>query len=134
MRGQLCQVFGSDLKILVDGHIRYPDAFIVCRPVASGDKVVTDPVVVFEVLSPSTTRTDLVVKNAEYRATASIQRYVVLMQTGAGATVFCRKGEEWVTEILTGPEAMLQLPEVAIEVPLAEFFANVAFEPDVEEA
>ncbi len=36
------------------GSIRYPDAFVVCSPVLRNETVVTDPVVVFEVLSPST--------------------------------------------------------------------------------
>ena len=51
---------------------------MVCSPVAPRAKVVSDPVVVFEVLSDSTSSNDLVVKNEENRETPSIRRYVVL--------------------------------------------------------
>ncbi len=125
LRGMRCQAHGSELKIQVAGRIRYPEAFVVCTPVPPRSKVVTDPVVVFEVLSDGTANDDLVVKNAEYRATLSIQRYVVLQQTHAGATVFARKGEDWVTELVSGGEALLRMPEIGIEIPLAELYIDV---------
>ncbi len=125
LRGKPRRPYGSELKIEVAGRIRYPEAFVVCTPVPPRLKVVTDPVVVFEVLSDGTANDDLVIKNAEYRATPSIQRYVILQQTHAGAIVFARKGEDWVTELLTGDEAMLRMPEIGIEIPLAEIYADL---------
>lgn len=124
LRGKPYQPYGSELKIFVAGSIRYPEAFVVCTPVPPDAKVVTEPVVVFEVLSPSSVNTDLVTKNAEYRATPSVRRYVVLQQTHAGATVFARKGEDWIAEPLSG-DAVLRMPEIGIEVPLAEFYIDV---------
>ena len=50
------------------------------------------PVVVFEVLSPSTSRTDRIEKLREYQATPSIQRYVILEQDSIAAMVFSRHG------------------------------------------
>ena len=125
LRGKPCQPHGSELKILVDGHIRYPDAFVVCTPVPPKATVVADPVVVFEILSESSSHTDLIVKNAEYRACASVQRYVVLEQTQRGAMVFARKAEDWVNQTLAGEAAVLVLPEIGIEIPLAEFYVDV---------
>jgi Uma2 family endonuclease len=125
LRGKPCRPHGSDLKIEVAGRIRYPDAFVVCTPVAPRQTVVTDPVVVFEVPSEGTANSDLVEKNAEYRAIPSIQRYVILEQTHAAAIVFVRKGEDWVSEIVTGDAAVLRLPEIGIEIPLAEIYIDV---------
>lgn len=132
LRGKPCQPFGSMLKILVDGRIRYPDVFVVCTPVAPKTTVVADPVAVFEILSDSTSHDDLVVKNAEYRACPSIRRYVTLEQTHAGALVFARKGEDWVAEPLAGDGAVLRLPELGIEIPLAEFYADVPLAAEAE--
>lgn len=128
LRGQRCQLYTADLKIRVAGSIRYPDAFVVCSPVPHGTPVVTDPVVVFEVLSPSTASTDIGVKNEEYRDTPSIQRYVMLAQDQQRAIVFAREGDDWVGHIVSG-EAVLQMPEIGIEVPLAEIYEGLAFEP-----
>jgi Uma2 family endonuclease len=125
LRGKPCRPHGSDLKIEVAGRILYPDAFVVCTPVAPRQTVVTDPVVVFEVFSDSTANTDLVEKNAEYRATPSIQRYVILERTHVAAIAFARKGDDWITDIDAGRDATLGLPEIGIEVPLAELYADV---------
>jgi Uma2 family endonuclease len=126
LRGKPCRPHGSHLKIEVAGRIRYPDAFVVCTSVSPLAKVVTEPVVVFEILSPSSAHEDLVAKNAEYRATPSIRRYVVLEQTRIGALAFVRKGDDWVTEILDGPDAVLGLPEIGVSIPMSELYADLA--------
>jgi Uma2 family endonuclease len=127
LRGQPCQVYTSDLKIGVAGSIRYPDAFVVCSGVPRGTLVVTDPVVVFEVLSPGTASTDIGAKNEEYRDTPSIQRYVMLAQDRQQATVFARVGDDWVGHIVSG-DGVLQMPEIGITVPLTELYEGISFE------
>ncbi len=132
LRGKPCRAFGSNLKIEVVGRIRYPDAFVVCTPVPRGTYIVRDPVVVFEILSPSTTHTDLVLKSAEYRATPSIKLYVILEQAHAGAQVFRRRGENWIAETVKDDD-ILHLPEIGIEIPLPEIYADVALAEDESE-
>ena len=130
LRGKPCQFFGSDLKIQVaEGHIRYPDGMVLCTPVDRTTTVVHDPVVVFEVLSPSTARNDRIVKAREYEATPSVKRYVMLEQDGVGATVYARSGETWTHEILIA-DSILVLPEIGIELPLAELYEGIVFEAE----
>jgi Uma2 family endonuclease len=131
LRGKPCRPFGSELKIAVDSRIRYPDAFVVCTPVPNGAKVVSDPVVVFEVLSESTAQDYMFAKNAEYRATPSIRRYIILEQTQAAAVVFARKGEDWISEVVTD-EGVLRMPEIGIEVPLADLYADIDLTAEAE--
>jgi Uma2 family endonuclease len=133
LRGKPCQAHGSELKIAVAGSVRYPDAFVVCTRVAPKAQVVADPVVIFEVLSETTARVDHVTKNAEYRATASVQRYVMLEQDSQAATVFAREGDRWVGSLLTG-DAMLAMPEIGIEVPLAELYDGLDLSQPTNEA
>jgi Uma2 family endonuclease len=128
--GGPCRVFGSHVKIAVAGSIRHPDAMVVCTSSPRGATVINDPVVVFEVLSPGTASVDRIVKNQEYRSTPSIQGYVMLEQDQVGATVFSRDGDDWVGHVVAG-EAAVPLPEIGIELPLAELYEGVAFEePD----
>jgi len=98
---QRCRLVGPTMKIEVNGRIRYPDAFVFCTPVAPRDTVVREPVVVFEVLSESTSRTDRIEKLREYGATPSVQRYVLLEQDAIAAMVFVRRGPHLVVETLT---------------------------------
>ena len=133
LRGHRCQAFGSELKIQLAGRIRYPDAFILCTPVAPTVTVVHEPVVVFEILSPSTSDTDRYEKNWEYRDTPSIQRYVMLEQSRPAATVFAREGGGWVGHALPG-DAELVLPEVGITLPITELYEGMVFPSSDDEA
>lgn len=131
LRGKPCQPYGSELKIRVaEGSIRYPYAFVVCAPVQPRATVVSDPVVIFEILSDSTAEEDCVTKNknAEYRATHSVMRYVVLQQTKAAAVVFSRKGADWIADPLTGDDAVLHMPEIGLDIAMSEIYLGVAFE------
>ena len=133
LRGKPCQFQGSDLKFQVaEGRIRYPDGMVVCSLVAATATIVYDPTIVFEVLSPSADRTDRIVKAREYEATPSVQRYVMLEQNGIGATVYVRTGEIWTHELLV-TESILALPEVGLELPLAELYEGLEFEAEAEE-
>jgi Uma2 family endonuclease len=128
LRGQSCGFYGSDLKFQVaEGNIRYPDGMVVCSPVDQSATVVYDPVIVFEVLSPSTASNDRIVKAREYQATSSVQRYVMLEQDSVGVTVYSRSGESWTHEILVAGST-LSLPEIGVSLPLAEIYDGIVFE------
>jgi Uma2 family endonuclease len=124
LRGGPCQPCGSGMKVGTAAGIRYPDAFVVCTPIAPDAEVVTDPVVVFEILSPSTSTIDHVEKNQEYRNTPSIQRTVILEQNTAAATVFRCDGADWVGHLQIG-DAVLDLPEIGLSIRLMGLYAGV---------
>jgi Uma2 family endonuclease len=134
LRGNPCRFYGSDLKFQVaEGHVRYPDGMVLCSPVDRTASVVHDPVIIFEVLSPSTTRNDRIVKAREYQATPSVERYVMLEQDGVGATVYARSGGTWTHEILIA-DSILSLPEIGVELPLADLYEGIVFEAKQDSA
>ncbi len=133
LRGTPCRAVGSDVKIVVAGSVRCPDALVFCTPFTRTATVAADPVAVFEVLSPSTSSTDFIVKNEEYRDTPSIQRYVMLAQDRPAATVFARVEDDWVGHVMSG-DAMLAMPEIGIHIPLAELYEGLAFEEAITAA
>ncbi len=87
-----------------------------------------DPVIVFEVVSPSSTREDRIIKPREYAAVASIRRYVIVEQTVAGVTVLSRDGNEpWHFQTLKAGD-VLGLPEIDAEIPVDSLYARVTFD------
>ena len=129
---------GTDWRVMpgaglatADGKVRYPEV-LVTR--ASGDgsaKLSSGAVVVFEVVSPSSVRTDRVDKVREYAAVASIRRYVIAEQSAAVLTVYHRDdgSQEWCSLPLGAGET-LELPELGIAVPVDEIYEGVAFPGD----
>ncbi len=133
LRGTPCRALGPTLKVEVMGRIRYPDAFVSCTPVPPDTTVIRDPVVVFEILSPSTSRTDRIEKLREYQATSSIRSYVILEQDSVAATLFARRDGEWVVRALTGDDA-LALPDIGVELPLGDIYADIDLPPTAADA
>ena len=132
LRGKPCRVRGSDLRVEVAGSIRYPDAFVVCTPLSPADRVVRDPVVIFETLSPSTAQFDHGRKNEEYRDTPSVRHDVIVEQDAMRATVFAREAGRWIGTLLSGPER-LDLPEIGVSLDLAELYDGVALDAPASE-
>jgi Uma2 family endonuclease len=130
LAGSQCRSFGPNVKILAAGRARYPDAFVTCLPIDPTATVADAPIVVFEVISDDTARTDRIEKLREYQATPSIQRYVILEQRSIGAMMFFRKGEDWVVSALTEADT-LDLPEIDIAIPISELYTGLQLAPPV---
>jgi len=111
-----CEVHGSKLKIATPTKVRYPDASVVCNDVTRDEDVI-DPTVVFEVLSPSTALTDRRVKPFDYAQVPSIQVYVILEPDFPEATIM-RRTRLWEPETVGGPDAVIDLPEIGVTIPL----------------
>ena len=56
------------------------------------------------------------------------QPYGSDLKIKAAAVVFSRKSDDWVTDLLTGDEAILRMPEIGLDIPPSEIYAGVAFE------
>jgi Uma2 family endonuclease len=128
LTGKAYRPSGPNVKILVAGRVRYPDAIVTCSPGSPDATSVENPVIVFEVISDDTARTDRVEKLREYQATPSIRRYVILEQKSIGATVFAREESFWSAAPLAEGET-LELPEIEASIPLAEFYAGLELPP-----
>ncbi len=128
LAGSTCEPLGPDAAIATIGDaIRYPDAVVTCTPFSDRDRLVPDPVIVFEVVSPSSVRIDRVTKLHEYQAVATIRRYIIVEPGAAALTVFSRDhaGEAFRATGLAETD-ILHLPEIGIEIPVAELYAGLA--------
>ena len=129
LQGGPCFVLGSKLKIRTQTSVRYPDAMVVCAPGDGKATWTSEPRVVFEILSPSTARKDLGVKNVEYQTLESLRRYVVLHQDVAAAEVFfCDDEGEFAHEFVAAG-GVLRMPEIGVEFPLGLIYDGVSVTP-----
>jgi len=128
LAGKGCESLGPDAGVATIGEtVRYPDAVVTCARFSDRDRLVPDPVIVFEVVSASSARMDRVVKPREYQAVSTIRRYIIVEPEAVAVTVYSREhaGEAFRTERLAG-NAILPLPEIDIEIPLAALYEGLA--------
>lgn len=129
LAGRPCVVFGADLRIRSrETEIAtYADASVVCGRIETHPEdsdAVTNPVLVIEVLSPSTDAYDRGQKAAHYRRLPSLKEYVLVAQDAPRIEVFRRSdGGRW--EFLeAGTAESLTLESVGCTISVDEVFAD----------
>ena len=131
LRGYPCEAFNSDTKVRVRlaSQIRYyyPDASVVCRPNPPEDSFHDEPVLVVEVLSPSTRRVDMTEKQEAYFAIPSLLVYLLVEQDSALVTLYGRTPSGFVAGVYSGLGAVVPLPEIGIDLPLGDVYERVEF-------
>jgi Uma2 family endonuclease len=85
----------------------------------------SEPTIIVEVLSPSTAGIDTIKKVEEYKTLASARVLLIIDVRTLNAGAWRRVGAEWTLESYEGREAVIPLPEVGIELPLAEVYDQV---------
>lgn len=140
LRGRSCRAFNSDTKIRVrlptQVRFYYPDASVICQPNPQTASFHDEPAVLVEVLSRRTRRIDEGEKKEAYLTIPSLAVYLLIEQDAPAVVAFRRTEHGFVREIWQDLDAVLPLPEIEIELPLAEIYEAVEFsaEPDEDEA
>ncbi len=128
LRGTGCRPLSSDAKVIAGGSVRYPDIAVTCQPMADRDDIVPEPVVIIEVVSPSTERVDRGRKKSDYFATASIRQYAIVEQAERLVDLYTRTEAGWVNEVVAD-EAVLKLSSIGVELSLDTIYEDTELDP-----
>jgi Uma2 family endonuclease len=121
--GLPCQTFTDGMAVEIDDETNYePDAMVRCgEPVSDEATVVTDPMIVVEVVSPSSGGADSGGKLADYFKLPSVQHYVVV-RPRKRSVVHHRRGGDGRIETTIVAGSTLELTPPGISVQIASFF------------
>ncbi|CAO3444713.1 Uma2 family endonuclease [Azospirillum sp.] len=124
LRGSPCRVFQETMRIRADESVFYPDVFVTCAALDDRDRLATEPTVIVEVLSDSTSSYDHTTKSAAYRTLPSLTQYVLVHQRVAVVESFRRAGDGWTHELISGREGVLSIPALEVRLPLAAIYED----------
>lgn len=98
LRNTPCDTFSSDIKIRV-GELAffYPDIIVACEDNTDNVYYTEQPLIIVEVLSKSTRRTDETTKRRLYQTLPSLQEYVLIEQDIVDIEI-CRRSQSWQSE------------------------------------
>ena len=118
----------SDRGVETSQTIRYPDV-VMERAGAAGKSLSTDaPVLVVEVLSPSSEVRDLEAKPAEYTSLATLHAYIVASQDAPACLVWLRRADgTFAAEpaSIDGRDEVIHIPALSVAIPLAEVYRGI---------
>lgn len=128
--GVPCRAWMDGVSVRIDDHTKFePDAAVACTQFDPDSVLISDPVIVVEVTSPSTQRLDVTRKLSRYFRAPSIQHYLIVLMEERVVIHHQRNGDEIASRIVTGGEISLDPPGMVLAV--ADLFADL---PEGEEA
>jgi Uma2 family endonuclease len=132
LKGSGCHVLNSDMRICVDpsGLCTYPDISVVCGNPQFLDErsdTLLNPVLLIEVLSPSTERHDRAFKFSQYMKLASLREYALVSQAEPRVELYRRvETGHWLAADWRGLQATCEFSSVNCRVPLADIYNDVS--------
>jgi Uma2 family endonuclease len=134
LKGRGCLVMSSDVKVRAGGEMYYPDVSVTCGPrqYFSGNRtVITNPLLVAEVLSPSTEGKDRGEKFHNYLTVASLAVYLLVSQDEPRVEQFSRADDgRWSYTLASGLEDILDIPALSVSLTLADIYEGIEFIPE----
>ena len=128
LRGTSRRVYASQMKLRVEAVDAwfYPDVMVTCDPADhQRDMDKTAPVLIIEVLSPSTEAFDRGKKFAAYRTIPSLSEYVLIDPDSGRLELYRRNTEnQWVLHSLEG-DAPLELASIQLTLDRSTLFEDV---------
>jgi len=135
LTGQLderpCRIYGGSVMVQAGNREGFciPDVMVIWeKPSYADDRkdIITNPVLVIEVLSPSTEKWDRGGKFDYYRRIPSLREYVLIFQDQMRVEWFSRSDSgDWVYRTAVGPEGIVDLASLSVQLPLAKLYKNV---------
>ncbi len=108
------------------------DVGVTCAPYEARRQYMHDPILLVEVLSPSTERHDRRVKIPAYQRIGSVREILLVDSTGRYAELHRRQGDQWMFQIIRGAEGTIPLASVGIEIAMSELYDGLIFPDDPE--
>jgi Uma2 family endonuclease len=133
LKGRPCEVYTNDQRVHIPetGLYTYPDVVVACgEPHFEGESVDTlrNPILIIEILSPSTEAYDRGKKFDSYRTIPSLAEYVLISQIEPRIEQFLRQdGEHWLFTPTSGRERSISLASIGCELRLEEIYERVVF-------
>ena len=126
LRGKPCEPFINDMKAKITPQLAsafyYPDVLVACDPTDKEKYYRERPVVIVEVLSPETRRTDEREKATAYRLVSSIEVYLLVEQDRLRITVLHRADDDWRREVIEDRTSGLKLECLGVEIPMERIY------------
>lgn len=130
LRGQGCEVITNDMRVKTGpkGAYFYPDVVAFCGEPQFEDNVfdtLLNPILVMEVLSPSTEAYDRGEKFAHYQELTSLREYILVSQDRIRVERYRRIKTQWVQTEFHGQEEVMPLVSIGCELRLQDIYRRV---------
>ena len=103
-----------------------PDIAVTCAPNEPGRLAMVDPILIVEILSPSTERSDRRLKLPAYQTMESVREIMLIDADSHHAELYRRENDHWGIQLVRGAEATLFLSTVDVRISMSQLYEGIA--------
>jgi Uma2 family endonuclease len=135
LKGGPCEILPSDIRVSIPSResYMYPDAVIVCgKPEMEDDwfDTLKNPLVIFEILSPSTEDHDRGKKFFFYRQIPSFSEFILIDSTRRFVELSRKQDDgSWIFGVVADPGGYVPITAIQGRISMDEIYRNVQFAP-----
>lgn len=130
LRGTRCRPTTDDIALRTSIRtIRRPDVTVECGELVRDTSEAREPKLVLEVLSPSTSDVDQIVKLEEYRRHPTLASILFIGTQRPSAVLYARAeaGAEWEISRIAGLDETIALPAIGVTLRMTDLYEDLAF-------
>ncbi|MEI6778909.1 MAG: Uma2 family endonuclease [Chloroflexales bacterium] len=139
LRRKPCRVYPSDMRVKVvqTGLNTYPDVVVLCGVPQFVDEkhdTITNPIVIIEILSPSTERYDRGMKFRHYRSIETLRDYILIAQDRQHIEHYTRhENGQWLFEETSINEERISIQSIECVLSLEDTYEKVELMQDADD-
>jgi Uma2 family endonuclease len=122
-------IFQNDVRTIVKDRkiYRYPDVVVAPESDNEDSHHIKSPVLLIEVTSENSSKTDHDDKLKEYGAMPSVEYYLIISQYEMLVEVYTRQTNGWLYNIYAEPDEVIEFPKLEAQLTLKEIYYKVKF-------
>ncbi len=130
LRDSDCEPYSENIKVRAEEKVfYYPDVLVTCEGEFKNKYFSEEPILIVEVISPSTKQIDRREKLRAYQQMPSVHEYVIVEQEKIAVEIHRRQPDgNWITYFFTRTDTELNLESVDLTLQLSEVYRRVTFD------
>ncbi|MEI7811859.1 MAG: Uma2 family endonuclease [Ignavibacteria bacterium] len=129
LKDKPCEIYQNDMRVFIDENAfyTYPDVVVACgEPEFNKDENLVNPILIIEILSPSTEKYDKGAKFYFYRNIKSLKEYILVYQEEFLIEQFIKQSEnEWKLKIYNKANMAAELVSIDCQLPVSDIYNKI---------
>ncbi len=120
------KVYNHDVRLMLENNrYRYPDIIVAPTIDDEDSHAITQPVLIVEVFSENSVKTDTVDKLREYSILPTLQYYLIVSQEEPFVEIYAKNSDKWEFSYFTNLQESIELTALDASILMGDIFEGI---------
>jgi Uma2 family endonuclease len=126
INSKVFDIFNHDVRLMLENNrYRYPDIIVAPTIDDEDSHAITQPVLIVEVFSENSVKTDTVDKLREYSILPTLQYYLIVSQEEPFVEIYAKNSDKWEFSYFTNLQESIELTALDASILMGDIFEGI---------